>query len=110
MSITIRPGVKLGPGVSVKVPVYIPQQYTLTINVVGTGIGEVTGTPGDIRVTRLPGTGSFTFDAGGYTILTASAAMGSVFTGWSGGGTTGTGSASVYLYSDTTVTATFSTI
>lgn len=108
MSITIRQGVTLSPGVSVKVPVYIPQQYTLTINVVGTGNGLVQGTPGNINVSRLPGTGSFTFDVGGYTILTASAAMGSVFTGWSGGGTSGTGSTSVYLYSDTTVTATFS--
>jgi hypothetical protein len=70
----------------------------------GTGSGTVTSTPAGINC----GTScSATFASGASVVLTATSATGSVFTGWSGGGCSGTGACTVTLSAPTTVTATF---
>ena len=79
-------------------------QYTLTVARAGTGTGTVTSSPAGITCgadcTELVNHGTA-------VTLTASAAVGSSFTGWSGGGCTGTGTCTVTLTAATTVTATF---
>ncbi|MEW6417446.1 MAG: Ser-Thr-rich GPI-anchored membrane family protein [Nitrospirota bacterium] len=79
-------------------------QYTLTLNKSGTGSGTVTSSPTGINC----GTDcSEAYNAGTVVTLTASPAAGSTFTGWSGGGCTGTGTCSITVNANTTVTATF---
>jgi len=86
--------------------VTIPTQttYTLTVSKAGTGSGTVTGTGincgSDCSETVADGT-SIT--------LTTTPSAGSTFTGWSGGGCSGTGSCAVTLDANKTVTATFNT-
>ncbi len=81
----------------------VPVNVPLTVNKVGTG--TVTSSPVGIdcgvtcTTTVVPGTA---------VTLTATSLMGSVFTGWSGGGCTGTGACTVTVSVATTVTATFS--
>ncbi len=72
--------------------------HTLTVNKAGSGSGTVTcnGT-----------TCASTYPEGTEVTLAATAASGSSFAGWSGGGCSGTGSCKVTLNADTTVTATF---
>src|SRR2546427_1497511 len=78
--------------------------FTLTVSKAGTGSGTVTSTPAVITC----GTScSASYASGTVVTLTATPAIGSAFTGWSGGGCTGTGSCSVTLTAATTVTATF---
>src|SRR2546428_5495349 len=80
------------------------QTFPLTISTVGTGNGIVTSTPAGITC----GTScSGSYPSGTAVTLTASPATGSTFSGWSGGGCTGTGSCTVTLSAATTVTATF---
>ena len=71
------------------------QQFTLTINYAGTGSGTATPNPGGL-----------TYAAGTVVMLTQSANTGSTFAGWSGA-CTGTGSCSVTMNSNQSVTATF---
>ncbi|MEA2499657.1 MAG: large repetitive protein [Actinomycetota bacterium] len=76
----------------------------LTVNKTGSGAGSVTS--------QFPGINcgddcSETYNKGTTVTLTAQAQSGSAFTGWSGGGCSGTGSCSVKLDSSTTVSATF---
>jgi hypothetical protein len=71
---------------------------TLTINKSGSGSGTVTCNGGACASSYPDGT---------TVTLAASAASGSTFAGWSGGGCSGTGSCVVTLKADTTVTATF---
>ena len=78
--------------------------HTLTISMSGTGSGSVTSSPAGID---CGSTCSASFDAGSVVTLTAAPAAGSAFTGWSGGGCSGTGACQLSLGSDTTVTATF---
>jgi len=77
---------------------------TLSVDTTGRGSGTITSSPGGIdcgsSCARL-------FAYGSSVTLNASAAAGSLFTGWSGGGCSGTGSCTVSLSSDQTVTATF---
>ncbi|MCU1349994.1 MAG: hypothetical protein JWO56_3024 [Acidobacteria bacterium] len=68
--------------------------YTLRTSTAGTGSGSIT-----------PAGGSYA--SGTQVLLTATAASGSTFAGWSGGGCSGTGSCTVTMNSDITVTATF---
>jgi uncharacterized repeat protein (TIGR02543 family) len=84
------------------------EDYTLTVNKIGSGIGTVTSDPAGIDMTTAMTTGSALFDAGSDVVLTATPADGSGFAGWSGGGCTGTGSTcTVTLDANTTVTASF---
>jgi Divergent InlB B-repeat domain len=73
-------------------------QRTLTINKAGTGSGSVTCNGGACAASYADGT---------KVTLGASAASGSTFAGWSGGGCSGTGPCTVTMSADTTVTATF---
>ena len=77
--------------------------YTLTVSKSGTGSGTVTGT-GISCGTDC----SETVNSGTSVTLTASAAIGSTFSGWSGA-CTGTGSCTVSMTAAKSVTATFDT-
>lgn len=96
-----------GPTAAVTVTGVPGATPTLTVATSGTGTGTVTSTPAGISC----GTACSTTAPTGTTFtLTASPAAGSVFTGWTGGGCTGTGTCVVTLGTDTTVTATFTAV
>ncbi len=78
----------------------------LTVTEAGTGTGTVMSSPAGIN---CPTTCSANFASGAQVTLTASAAEGSTFAGWSGSGCSGTGTCVVTLTAATTVTATFNT-
>jgi hypothetical protein len=73
-------------------------EYDLTITKAGTGSGSVTCDGGACAPT---------YEEGEEITLAATAASGSSFAGWSGGGCSGTGTCVVTITADTTVTATF---
>jgi hypothetical protein len=79
-------------------------QHTLSVTKAGSGTGSVTSSPAGIN---CGSTCAAAFDTGASVTLTATADSGSDFTGWSGGGCSGTGTCQVTLNADTTVTATF---
>jgi len=83
---------------------FMRQQRTLTVTKAGAGSGTVTSNPAGIDCGT---TCSSAFDLGSMVTLSATPTMGSVFSGWSGGGCSGTGACTVTLSSATTVTATF---
>jgi Tol biopolymer transport system component len=78
------------------------QQFTLTVQKSGAGTGTVTGT----GINCGPDCAEI-LASGAQVALSASAAAGSVFTGWSLGGCPGTGQCQFSLGANTTVTATF---
>jgi subtilisin family serine protease len=78
--------------------------HKLTVQKNGTGSGTVTSSPAGIN---CGSTCSASFTSGSSVTLTATAATGSKFTGWSGGGCSGTGTCHVTLAATTSVTATF---
>jgi len=79
--------------------------FTLSVNEAGTGTGTVTSSPAGIN---CPTTCSASFTSGQVVTLTATAANGSTFAGWSGvAGCPGTGTCTVTLNAAVTVTATF---
>jgi hypothetical protein len=78
--------------------------FTLTVIGSGTGAGVVTSVPAGIDCGE---TCSALFTSGTAVTLTAASTAGAVFTGWSGGTCTGTGSCTVMLTGATAVTATF---
>jgi hypothetical protein len=82
-----------------------PPLQQLAVDLGGTGSGTVTSGDGTIS---CPGSCSSGFAQGSQVTLTATAASGSTFTGWSGGGCSGTGTCMVTMSADQTVTATFS--
>jgi hypothetical protein len=75
-----------------------PEKFELTIVKAGTGSGSVT-----CNATAC----AATYPEGEEVTLAANPASGSTFTGWSGGGCSGTASCEVTIEEDTTVTATF---
>ena len=77
--------------------------FTLTISEAGTGSGTVVSSPSGIN---CPGTCSWNYPSGTQVTLTASAATGSTFDGWSGA-CSGTGTCPVTMGGDQSVTATF---
>jgi hypothetical protein len=77
---------------------------TLTVAETGTGTGMVTSAPAGIACQP---TCSASFASGQAVALTATAAAGSTFAGWSGAGCSGTAGCSVTLTAATTVTAMF---
>jgi hypothetical protein len=83
------------------------QQYAVTVEKSGTGLGTVTSNPAGIS---CGDNCSESYDSGTQVTLTATPQAGSTFDGWSGGGCSGTGSCTITLNSDVTVTATFSPI
>src|SRR3989475_2298723 len=84
--------------------VTLTSTFTLTVSKTGTGSGTVTSNPAGIS---CGATCSAAFAGGTAVTLTAAPAAGSTFSGWSGGGCTGTGTCTVTLSAATTVTATF---
>ena len=77
--------------------------YTLTVTKSGAGSGTITG--GSINCGSLCTQSSIT--SGTAITLTASPASGSIFAGWSGGGCSGTGTCTIIVTSNTSVSATF---
>ncbi len=84
-----------------------PATFTLTVDRRGAGSGTVTSTQAGIDCGSAC---SFGFANGASVTLTALAASGSVFAGWSGGGCSGTGTCQVTLTAPTTVAAKFSPV
>ena len=80
------------------------QQRALTLTKNGNGAGSVTSTPAGIDCGP---TCSSDFDYGTEVTLTAAAAEGSTFTGWSGAGCSGTGSCVVTMDQAHSVSASF---
>jgi subtilisin family serine protease len=86
----------------------LKHQLTINKNTAGTsGTGVVTSSPGGIDCGSL--CSARFFDAS-TVALTAVPDPGSFFSGWSGGGCSGSGACNVTLSTDTTVSATFATI
>ncbi len=75
---------------------------TLTVSKAGTGAGTVTSNPAGIN---CGATCSASFAFGSGVILSAAPTAGSMFTGWSGGGCSGTGTCTVTMSSAQSVTA-----
>ena len=84
--------------------------YPLTIIESGTGTGQVTSSPAGIVCSLTSIQCSATFVGGTAVTLTASAAAGSSFAGWSGGGCTGTAPCTVTMSTAQVVTAAFTQI
>jgi len=81
-----------------------PATPTLTVSKSGAGSGTVTSSPAGIN---CGSTCTASYDNGTSVTLSAAAASGSTFAGWSGGGCSGTGTCTVTLTTNTTVTAAF---
>jgi hypothetical protein len=82
-----------------------PSTYTLSVSKSGDGSGTVASSPAGISC----GSGcTSAYDEGTTVTLTAAADTGSTFSGWSGGGCSGTGACVVTMNADTGVTAAFS--
>jgi uncharacterized repeat protein (TIGR02543 family) len=79
-----------------------PNFFTLSVSV--SGNGTVTSTDGDII---CPGTCSHTYPGNTQVTLNASPGLGSAFSGWSGGGCSGTGPCIVTMTQNQSATATF---
>src|SRR5207247_1582297 len=80
------------------------QLYTLTVTKAGSGGGTVTSSPAGIDCGAAC---SATFASGTSVTLTAMPASGSVFSGWSGAGCSGTGTCVVTMSAAQAVTASF---
>jgi uncharacterized delta-60 repeat protein len=76
----------------------------LTLTKAGSGAGTVTSSPGGIS---CGSSCAHAFTYGTSVTLTATAAAGSSFAGWSGGGCSGTGACKVTLYASKSVSAVF---
>jgi len=87
----------------ISITVLLNQTLALKVNLTGGGQGSVTSSPAGIN---CPSKCVFGFPDGTGVTLTAKAATGSGFTGWSGA-CSGTGSCSVTMTSSKLVTATF---
>lgn len=82
----------------------IPTQETLTVSKTGTGGGIVSSSPSGINCGT---TCSGVFNSGTGITLSATPNIGSSFSGWSGGGCSGTGNCQITLASATAVSAMF---
>ncbi|MBV5307804.1 DUF1566 domain-containing protein, partial [Chromatium okenii] len=78
--------------------------FQLTVNTSGTGSGSVSSNPAGINCGAIC---AADFNSGSEIILTAAPDTDSTFSGWSGGGCSGTGSCTVTMSAAQTVTATF---
>jgi hypothetical protein len=89
---------------AVTVTANFAQLIPLTINTPGAGMGTVTSLPAGIN---CGSTCTSSFPSGSSVTLSAVATAGSIFSGWSGGGCSGTDTCSVSLTAATAVAATF---
>ncbi len=78
--------------------------YPLTVTKAGPGSGTITSSPAGIN---CGATCTNNYNSGTNVTLTAASTAGSSFTGWSGGGCSGTGTCVVSMTSAQSVTATF---
>jgi hypothetical protein len=83
---------------------YTAPPPTLTVSKNGSGSGTVTSSPAGID---CGATCSASFTAGSTVTLAAARDPGSLFAGWSGAGCSGTGTCTVTMSADQSVTATF---
>src|SRR5712692_7568307 len=81
-----------------------PPFFTLAVSKTGLGSGTVTSSPAG---NNCGSACSASYVSGTVVMLTAAPAGGSTFTGWIGGGCSGTSTCSLTLSADTTVTASF---
>ncbi len=81
-----------------------PSQHLLTVTKAGSGTGLVQSSPSGINCGT---TCTASFNQGGTVTLSAVPDATSVFTGWTGGGCSGTGDCLVQMQSDINVTAQF---
>ncbi len=81
-----------------------PDMYTLTVSTTGDGFGRVTSSPSGVS---CGSTCSAAFAEGTMVTLTATPQAGSIFTGWTAGGCTGTGGCVVPMLADNSITASF---
>ena len=79
-----------------------PNFFTLTVTI--SGAGTVMSTDGSIN---CPGTCSYTYPSNMQVTLNASAGQGGTFSGWRGAGCSGTGSCTVIMTQDQSVTGVF---
>ncbi len=86
------------------------QEYMLTVAKSGTGVGSVTSSPAGINCDTSNFDCSGLYLSGSVVTLTASTYSGNAFTGWSGGGCTGTGTCVVTVNAPVTVTANFDAV
>lgn len=93
-----------GGGLSITLPFTISAIPLLSLAKAGTDVGTVTSSPAGIA---CGATCASLFPPGTQVTLTATPATGATFTGWSGGGCTGTAPCTLTLAADTLVTATF---
>jgi hypothetical protein len=82
----------------------VSQTFGLAVVKIGAGTGTVTSAPAGIA---CGASCSASYPSGTAVTLSAAAATGSTFTGWSGGGCSGAGTCTVTLTAGTTVSATF---
>jgi sugar lactone lactonase YvrE len=82
----------------------VANNFALSVSEMGTGTGTVTSAPVGIS---CPTTCTANFASAQVVTLTAFPADGSTFTGWTGGGCSGTGTCVVTVTAATAVTATF---
>jgi hypothetical protein len=98
-----------GPGVNYTLSIPAQMRQLVVNKGSGTGTGAVASSPAGIDLGAGSSSGSTAFPHGTVVKLTATPALGSAFTGWSGGGCTGASrTCSVTLDADKTITATFS--
>jgi uncharacterized delta-60 repeat protein len=81
--------------------------FAVNVTKAGTGAGSVQSSPQGINCGPLC---SGPFDDGSGVTLTATAAAGSAFAGWSGAGCSGDGTCALTMSADQTVTATFNAL
>jgi DNA-binding beta-propeller fold protein YncE len=79
--------------------------HRLSVSITGAGLGYVTSEPAGID---CPGACAAEYNIGEEVILTAVAQSGSAFSGWSGGGCSGTGLCRTTMSADESVSAEFS--
>jgi hypothetical protein len=103
---TVHVKAAVGTGAHLASP--LPRPFTLTVIKSGADADTVTSSPPGINCGSEC---SKAFDAGSVVTLTATAGGGSVFTGWSGGGCSGTSTTcQVTMDADKTVTATMTVV
>ncbi len=106
--VTARNAVGIGPASAPSNSVTpVAPTFTLTVSKTGAGTGTVGSSPPDID---CGSTCAASFTSGTLVTLTASATSGSVFSGWSGSGCTGTSTCMVTMDAATSVTASFALV
>lgn len=84
--------------------VTVPPGELLGVSAAGSGTGSVTSSPAGID---CPGACAYSFEPGTQVTLNPEPAPGSAFTGWSGGGCSGTEPCEVVVEADAGITASF---